>query len=272
MAAVAAVALTLGFFALVGQDIFDTFDPPPPIPQPIPFGDPGRVAPASSQRPEYDQGGILVGARGQPGPAFGAPPVESAEPHEATKPAEPPDRAVAAKPTRPTAPKTTKAEPPLMIAERTPPTPPDHVPDPKPTKGSGDPLDDRSGAEDPYGTDDWDDARGGGKETKRTAPPGRPPAPAAPAAPAALQPKAAAAEPPVQGNTGKVTLRVQPNGLRVFFKGKELGKTPLFNAVLPAGKQELRLVDAAGREKKLTVVVKAGETISVRSSWDALPR
>jgi eukaryotic-like serine/threonine-protein kinase len=77
---------------------------------------------------------------------------------------------------------------------------------------------------------------------------------------------------PAAKGTGNVSLVIMPNGLKVMHNGVEIGKTPLFNAKLPAGKQVLKLVDASGTSKNLTVVVKADETVSVRSSWDVIPK
>jgi eukaryotic-like serine/threonine-protein kinase len=84
------------------------------------------------------------------------------------------------------------------------------------------------------------------------------PAPAAEPAPAAAK------------GVGEVSLVINPAGLKVFHNGVELGKTPLFKAKIPAGKQVLKLVDASGNSKNLTVIIKADEPTSVRSSWDAI--
>jgi hypothetical protein len=91
------------------------------------------------------------------------------------------------------------------------------------------------------------------------------PRPAPKPAPAPVEAAPAAAK-----GTGQITLVISPAGLKVTHNGVELGKTPLFNAKIPAGRQVLKLTDAAGATKTLTVIIKPDETTSVRNAWDSI--
>lgn len=69
--------------------------------------------------------------------------------------------------------------------------------------------------------------------------------------------------------SGTLTLVTTPYA-KVYLGRRYLGDTPLFKVSLPAGKHTLKLVDADGRNLKLAVEIKPGETTAQRLSLDQL--
>ena len=69
---------------------------------------------------------------------------------------------------------------------------------------------------------------------------------------------------------GTITLVTKPEA-QVFHGRQSLGKTPLFNAPLPAGSQTLRLKGPDGRWRVVTLPVRAGRNAAYRFELTSLP-
>jgi serine/threonine protein kinase len=69
---------------------------------------------------------------------------------------------------------------------------------------------------------------------------------------------------------GKVTLIINPEA-EVFLGKRSLGKTPLFNAQLPAGTHLLRIVGPDRKQRMLSVPIEAGKTAMHRFSLKDIP-
>jgi serine/threonine protein kinase len=73
-----------------------------------------------------------------------------------------------------------------------------------------------------------------------------------------------------RGPQGKMTLIINPEA-EVFLGKRSLGKTPLFNAQLPAGTHLLRIVGPDRKQRMLSVPIEAGKTAMHRFSLKDIP-
>jgi hypothetical protein len=88
--------------------------------------------------------------------------------------------------------------------------------------------------------------------------------------PPATAPPAAAALPPVAGQTGRLEIETQPAGARVLLDGKPAGESPLTIDNVPVGRHTLTFVSASGSVRR-TVRVEAGRAskldVPIFSGW-----
>ncbi len=83
---------------------------------------------------------------------------------------------------------------------------------------------------------------------------------AAPDAGTAPPPAPEKPDKPVVRGQGKLTLVVKSENADVYLRKKKLGRTPLFKKPIPAGRHELILVGADGRERRFKVEIKPRAT------------
>ncbi|WP_224240531.1 serine/threonine protein kinase [Hyalangium gracile] len=69
---------------------------------------------------------------------------------------------------------------------------------------------------------------------------------------------------------GKMTLIINPEA-QVFLGKRSLGKTPLFNAPVPVGRNRLRIVGPDKKQRWLPVVIEEGKTTMHRFDLDNIP-
>jgi hypothetical protein len=87
--------------------------------------------------------------------------------------------------------------------------------------------------------------------------------------PSSKKSRSKASSSPAASGTGVLTLVTEPYA-KVYLGKRYLGDTPLYKISIPAGKHALRLVDGEGRNLKLPVEIKQGETTAVKRKLDEL--